>query len=164
MSNYYPPVGFYFAVTLGDSDLNAADASFQEVSGLSGEREHSDVIKEGGENRFVYRVPGRAKHGNLVLKRGLLATASAFASWCWNTIESDLSQEIETKDIDVFLLDPEGEPLMAWNFKNAWPVKWNVSDLNAQENKIVVEQLEFAYTFFTTSLEEDMGLKGLFEE
>ena len=31
---------------------------------------------EGGENRFVHRLPKPVKHPNLVLKRGLATTSS----------------------------------------------------------------------------------------
>ena len=48
------------------------------------------------------------------------------------------------------LLDADAKPLMKWSFKQAWPVKWSASDFNAQANQIVVESLEFAYTYFTT--------------
>ncbi|MEZ4858757.1 MAG: phage tail protein [Flavobacteriaceae bacterium] len=32
---------------------------------------------------------------------------------------------------------------------HAYPVKWNVSDLNAEENKIAIETIELAYNYFT---------------
>ncbi len=46
------------------------DAAFQEVGGLEAEIEVETVV-EGGENRFVHRLPKPVKHPNLSLKRGL---------------------------------------------------------------------------------------------
>jgi phage tail-like protein len=147
MATYYPPVSFYFKV--GFSGVTTAeDASFSEVSGLDSERPMVE-IKEGGENRFAHRVPGRAQYGNLVLKRGVLVWTSELASWCKDILESDLATAVAPKDIDVALLDTNEEPLMKWNFKRAWPVKWSVSPLAADKNDIAIETLELAYAYFT---------------
>lgn len=143
----YPPVSFYFEVRIvGIATAN--DSSFLEVDGLSAER-GVDTLKEGGENRFEHRLPGRTKYNNLVLKRGLLVVNSALAAWCSQVLESDLGVAITTKDIDVSLLDTGGSPLMTWNVKDAWPVKWNIDGFKAMDNKIALESLEFAYSCFT---------------
>jgi phage tail-like protein len=49
----------------------------------------------------------------------------------------------------VKLLNEKHEPLKTWKVVRAWPKKWAVSDLNAQENSIVVETLDLSYSFFT---------------
>ena len=73
MASYIPPCGFYFRVEFVGIDGMEDDKEqrFQEVSGLSFEVE-TEELKEGGENRFVYKLPKRTKYPNLVLKRGLL--------------------------------------------------------------------------------------------
>jgi phage tail-like protein len=147
MSTYYPPVSFFFEVRISGVSTTA-DSSFLEADGLQAERQ-SEEIKEGGENRFVHRLPGRMKYQNLVLKRGLLVSTSELATWCKTAFEADLGTNLVTKDIDVSLLDAQGSPLMTWNFKNAWPVKWSVQGFNAMENRIAVETLEFSYSYFT---------------
>jgi len=148
MANY-PPVGFYFSVAIsGISDSD--DASFQEVSGLTAEM-GVEEITEGGENRFKYRVPTPPKYGNLVLKRGMVTPNSALATWCLSTIGSGLTQKMQPKTISVKLLDVGAKILAQWDFQNAWPVKVNISDFKSQENAIVVETMEFAYTYFTKS-------------
>ncbi|MGZ8219616.1 phage tail protein [Methylomagnum sp.] len=147
MAGYYPPVGFFFEVKTAGVKT-AEDSGFLEADGLNAERE-IESIKEGGENRFVHRLPGRMKYENLVLKRGLLVATSDLATWCKEALQSDLGKVITVRDIDVSLLDSSGSPLMTWNFKNAWPVKWSVEGFNAMDNKIAVEKLEFAYSYFT---------------
>ncbi|GAA4055190.1 phage tail protein [Hymenobacter glaciei] len=142
----YPPVGFYFA--LGFSGVNTtADAAFQEVSGLSAERE-TETIGEGGQNLYKYTVPTVAKYSNLVLKRGLLTEGSDLATWVRNTIGSDLSVPIQPKQVYLKLLNEQGQPLAFWSFENAWPVKWSVSDFNAHDSTIAIETLELSYTWF----------------
>lgn len=150
---YYPPVGFYFRVDLADSASAAlslvsnVDNSFQEVSGLSVEME-TESVPEGGENRFAHKLPKKTKYSNLVLKRGLVTSVSGFSAWCIDTMGSNLSKPVEPKNISVALLNEKGIPSMVWLFVNAYPVKVQVSDLQAMENKIAVETMEFAYQYF----------------
>lgn len=144
---YYPPVSFYFAVYF--SDISAVtDNSFQEVQGLSSEVE-LESIKEGGENRFTHRVPGRAKYPNLVLKRGLITFGSILATWCEECLSGEYTTPIEPKTLTVMLMDEYQIPLRTWNIVNAYPVKWQVSDFNAMESKLAIETIELAYNYFT---------------
>lgn len=143
MAEYYPPVGFYFEAKIsGASGLN--DASFSEASGLDAERNIVE-ISEGGENRFAHRVPDRVKYSNLVLKRGVVAAASPLFDWCKEVLESDMAKAITPRNIDVFLLNSEGDPLLTWNVARAWPVKWSIAGFNAKESEVAMETLEFAY-------------------
>jgi phage tail-like protein len=51
-------------------------------------------------------------------------------------------------NVNVHLLNDKHETLKLWEFIDAWPKKWSVSDLNAQENGIVIETLDLAYKYF----------------
>lgn len=145
MPEYYPPVGFHFRVEFTFLPSESKDARFQEVSGLGAELGVEEVV-EGGENRFTHRLPTYAKYSNLILKRGLLAD-SELIDWCKNAIENF---EFEPATVNVTLLNEQHQPLAdTYSFVNAWPVKWTVSDLKAQDNSIVVETLEIAYNYFT---------------
>jgi len=145
MANYYPPVGFHFSVSFDKSITDDdGDARFQSVGGLNVELE-TETVKEGGENRFVHSLPVRTKYPNLVLKRGML-TDSKLINWC---IDSFISLEISPVDLNVSLLNEEHEPLKTWKLKHAWPVKWDVGDFNAEENKLVVETIELTYQYYT---------------
>ncbi|HVG43236.1 MAG TPA: phage tail protein [Longimicrobium sp.] len=149
---YYPPPGFYFRVTvLGAgalvAELTGVDASFQEVSGLESHWETEEVA-EGGENRFVHRLPRPARYADLVLKRGLVSGNSFFAEWVGLTIGSRLSLPILTQNLMVTLQGDEGWPLVAWVFVNAWPLRWEVTGLDSMRNEVAVESLEFSYNYF----------------
>ncbi|HEX6181118.1 MAG TPA: phage tail protein, partial [Chitinophagaceae bacterium] len=67
--SYYPLVGFHFKVEFSGVGNSDNDTRFQEVSGLTAEI-GTEELQVGGENRFSYRLPTRARFGNLVLKRG----------------------------------------------------------------------------------------------
>jgi phage tail-like protein len=144
MLDYYPPWGFYYKVefSIGKSKN---DVRFQSVSGLSVEYEYEDY-KEGGENRFVHKLPVRTKYADLVLKRGML-TDSEVIKWC---LAAFRDREFNPSDIDIILMNEKGEPLRTWSIAHAIPKKWLISDLNANENALVIETIELTYQYFTT--------------
>ena len=139
---YYPPVGFHFKVEF-PAFGNNNDSRFQSVGGLNLEFD-VETIKEGGENRFEHKLPGRAKYTDLTLKRGML-TNSDVIKWVLDALKNRI---IKPTDITVSLLNEFHLPLMSWKLHNAWPRKWTVSDFNASENGIVVETLEISYSYF----------------
>lgn len=135
-------LGFYFEVTFSDED-----AAFQEVSGITKET-HIEEVASGGENRFKYRLPTVVTSPNLVLKRALVAKASKLINWCIYSLDKGLAYTINTKDISVRLLNPGGIVAQQWLFHDTYPVKYAISDLKSDENKLVIEHIELAYTYF----------------
>jgi phage tail-like protein len=148
MAEYNPPVGFHFKVEFTGLDSKKNDHQFQSVSGLSIDLE-TEEIAEGGENRFKHKIPVKTKFPNLVLKRGMLLD-SVVIDWCRDALEDFIFDPV---DITVSLLVKDGKdtskPLQTWNVVRAYPVKWNISDFNAEDNKLVIETLEFSYNYFT---------------
>lgn len=145
MATYYPPVGFHFKVEFNGITTQDKDYQFQSVSGLSVDIE-TEEFAEGGENRFKHKFPVRTKFPNLSLKRGLV-TDSKLISWCRDAIEDFQFKPI---DLTVKLLNEKHNPIMTWNIVHAYPVKWSVSDFNAEENSLVIESIDLAYNYFKT--------------
>lgn len=143
MVDYYPPWGFYYKVEFSISS-NKNDVRFQAVSGLSVEYDVEEY-KEGGENRFTHKLPGRTKYADLVLKRGML-TDSEVTKWC---LAAFRDRDFKPADVSVILMNEKGEPLRTWNVAHAIPKKWSVTDLNANDNAVVIETLELIYQYFT---------------
>lgn len=142
---YYPAVGFHFKVEfvgLGTDN----DTRFQTVSGLALEYE-TESYKEGGENRFEHSLPVRTKYTPLTLKRGLLSD-SAVIAWCLSAFQDRVIHPIQ---VHVSLLNESHQPLKTWQLFGAWPKKWSVADLNAQESAVLVETLEICYSYFKTN-------------
>lgn len=144
-NTFYPPVGFHFRVEFqGVPGAKSQDTFFKEVGGLSQELS-VESINSGGENRFSFKLPGRAQYPNLTLKRGYFID-SALAGWINDAIEH---LDIRPATVIITLLNEKHEPLQTFRCVNAWPVKWSVSDFNAEESQIVVESIELAYQYFT---------------
>lgn len=136
------PVNFYFELS-----FKGQDAAFQEVSGMSKEMGIEEVVC-GGENRFKYRLPTVATSQNLVLKRALIPEGSQLIDWCSSCIDQGLANSITTHDVSVTLLNADNSTCIMWTFHNAYQVKYSVSDLKSQDNEIMIESIELAYTYF----------------
>jgi len=147
----YPPVAFHFGVTLDGARTSAKgtppDASFQEVSGIRVESGHEEVV-EGGQNKFVHRLPKQLTYGNLVLKRGVVVMPSPLADWVAVTLGSELARPIQLRNLMVTLKNEQHDPLITWTFVNAYPVKWETAALNAMESSVFTETMELAYQYF----------------
>ncbi len=146
MAFYYPPPSFHFKVEFPDIQTTDNDILFQSVSGLNVSLE-TEVIKEGGENRFVHTVPVRSKYTDLVLKRGVLVD-SGVIRWCRKAIEQF---EVEPTVVLVHLLNESHEPLVEWRLFHAWPKKWSVAEMNASQSSVLVETIELNYNFFNVN-------------
>lgn len=152
----YPSVGFHFLVRfegLGDSvsfgpvTVSTADIDtrWTEVSGLNVELTTEELV-EGGENRFVHKLPVRPKYPNLVLKRGYFASLpSPLMKWANDAINNF---DIKPCQVLVMLLDENHLPAQMWSFKNAYPVKITMGDFKATDNSVLIESIELAYQFF----------------
>jgi len=142
---FEPPVAFSFRVVFGAAQLKG-ETAFQEVSGI-GARMETEAVAEGGENRYQQHLPAGVRFEPLVLKRSIGAASSNLVAWCRVTLEGGLGQQIRTLPLTVYLLDPQGEPLRAWLFADAYPVEWEVAPFDANRNEVALETVKLRYTF-----------------
>ena len=134
---YDPYTTLFFKVEI----QGVVAAHFTHVSGLRGEAEVLEYA-EGGENSKVYKLPGPAKHSNLVLKGGI-ATSKELHDW-WKTVENG-DGKVRRIDGSIILLDDTGAEKRRWNFHRAWPCKWEGPEFSSDEGKVAVETLELAH-------------------
>src|SRR4051812_19388163 len=124
-----PSPSFRFHVKVGDLDV----ARFSECGGLDFEQETFDY-SEGGMNSHVHRFPGRFKFTNITLKKGVALDGQKIWDWMQSVVKAANTGEVLTKPVTVTLYDVSGmNPLRAWNFQNAYPVKWSVVALSAEQ-------------------------------
>lgn len=141
---YVPPPVFAFRVEIDGAE---GDTGFQEASGLQVEFETEDVV-EGGQNRFVHKLPKRTRYSNLVLKRGVVTKDTAFAVWVSRALSGGLVQQSGPKTVLVKLLNDKRQPLIVWTVFGAYPLRWEHGGLNAMTNEVLTETVEFSYQFF----------------
>jgi phage tail-like protein len=126
-----------FSVTIPSLTLEVG--LFTQITGLS---QQVDVMEypEGGINTFVHRLPTRIKQGNVTLKRGV-TQEKALLQWFQTTVV-----KVQPTDLSVAVLDSYGNTVQSWSFRNAYPVKWTGSDLNAGGNEFMTQSLEIAHS------------------
>jgi phage tail-like protein len=107
----------------------------------------TETYREGGVNDFVHHLPRQTTHANLVLKHGLTAV-SALWNWYYNVTQG----VIERKNGAIMLLDNQLTPLVWWNFRNAFPVKWAGPSFNAADTAIAFETIELVHEGMTKPL------------
>ena len=101
-------------------------------------------VREGGENLFIHRLPTRVTYDNLVLERGMVIGSVLNVEF--NVAMSAL--RFEPGNVLVMLLNAKETPIAAWLFQGTYPLKWSVSDLDANQNAVVIDTMELAYTRF----------------
>lgn len=130
------PYGNYnFAVDLG----TGGEIQFAEVEIPAAEIEVIEYREGADRVTAVRKLPGRVRYGNVVLRRGI---SGNLALWEWFKAARD--GQLERRNVTVTLLDEARNPVQQWRFRDAWPVKYDASDLNGKGNEVVIELLELA--------------------
>ena len=137
-----PPLGFRFGVLFLALGVvpNPLDILFQKVSGLGASVETA-AVEEGGQNMYSQLLPKKIQHDNLVLERGLVVGSPLVVEF--NVAMSRF--KFAPSNVMVTLLDHTRIPIASWLCMKAYPVKWSVSDLDANSNSVVIEQMELSY-------------------
>jgi phage tail-like protein len=147
------------AKPLGD-DLSTANAFLFEVDGVEigvfrevyGLQVSVGVheLREGGQNGFVRKLPGRMSWPNIVLKRGLTQSDAIF-SWLNNSSGEGFASKnnkLVRATGAVTALDTSGQRLRAWEFIDVFPVRWKGPDFETGRSEPLVEELEVAHHGF----------------
>lgn len=129
----------YFAFNFFVEIQGIISGGFSEVSGIQAETETQEYA-EGGLNNFVHRFAGRTRYPPLVLKHGLTPID---ALWFWH-------QEVARGNVTrlngtIYLLNEIRVPVLWWDFKNAFPIKWSGPDLRAGSSDIAFESIELSH-------------------
>jgi phage tail-like protein len=144
---FYPMVGFFF--TIGFTGITGkVDGKFKEVSGIK-MKLVTEEIKTGGDNGQVITLPKSTTYTDLTLKRGMLSAKSDVTKWCYSWFMNDYSTAIQTKDIELKLLDETGTSVMGWKFHNALPIEMDISGFNSMssgDSSILIETITLKYT------------------
>lgn len=127
-----PYKNFNFTVS-----INGITAGFSEVSGLDSEVSVIEY-REGGDH-LIRKLPGLIKFANIVLKRGITESLELY-----NWYKAIMQGKNDRRDGSIILLDDERTPVTRWNFKNAFPCKYQGPDLNAKTSEVAIETLELA--------------------
>lgn len=118
-----------------------AQAFFKSVSGIRYETEVVPV-RAGGVNNTTFQLPGATKWSNLVFKQGFTGS-SALLTWreAWMTC---IAKNMKRANGTITQLNTARKPMATWSFFNAWPCKWELSELDASKSELAIETMELA--------------------
>lgn len=122
---------------------------FREVHGLQ-VTVGVEEIREGGQNGFVRKVPGRMSWPNLVFRRGLTQSDALFEWLSRSSGEGFASKDnklVRTTGA-ITALDSTGARLRAWELVDVFPVRWKGPDFETGRNEPLEEELEIAHHGF----------------
>ena len=99
--------------------------------------------REGNEPATMRKMSGLTKYGNVSLKWGI--TDSSIELFNWRKMVIQGKQKDARRNIAIILLDEEGSPAARWEFRDAWPSKYDAPDLTAKGNDAAIESLEIVH-------------------
>ena len=110
-------------------------AGFSECSGLDTEVAVIEY-REGDDKAGIRKLPGLAKFGDVVLKRGI-TKSNELQTWLRNIING----VPDRRNGFVVLLDADRTEVARWKFSNAWIRKIEGPSLNAKGNEVAIETI-----------------------
>jgi phage tail-like protein len=122
---------------------NIAQAGFSEVMIAETTIDPVDY-REGTDPPHVRKLSGLTKYGNITLKWGLTIGGSALDLFKWHADVSAGQIKERRKKVVIVVQDEAGTDAARFVVSDAWPVKYDPSDLNAKGNEVLIELLELA--------------------
>lgn len=129
-----PLRGFRFLLEID----GITSGAFSRIKGLSRDVNY-ESFREGGVNEYEHKLVTQVSFPVIVLERGLIMHD------LWKWAQSTADGNVKRRNLRVLLLNEEALPGWAWLIENAIPVKWSVTDLDANSSQVVMESLELAH-------------------
>jgi phage tail-like protein len=105
----------------------------------------TEEVVEGGQNAFIHKLPTNVDVGTFTLKRGITRN-KLFLKWYMQVVEGKIKDS--TKQVTLIMLDSLSIPLMTFNFRDAYPVKWRGPSLKSDTSAVAIEEVEFVHHGF----------------
>lgn len=105
-----------------------------------------DVVdyREGNDPPHVRKLSGLTKYGTVSLKWGVTIGGSALDMFKWHAAISAGHIKDNRKKVVVIAQDEAGADAARFVISDAWPMKYNITDLQAKGNEVLIEVLELA--------------------
>lgn len=102
--------------------------------------------REGTDPPHSRKLSGLTKYGNITLKTGITAGPNALDLFKWHNDVSAGQVKDKRKKVVIIVQDESGDESAGARFviTDAWPVKYDPSDLSGKGNEVMIELLELA--------------------
>ncbi len=133
-SHLDPIPGYRFVVY-----LNGLVMGFQKVSGMAREIE-TESYREGGLNTRVHVFPKYCGSEQILrLEKGICSSEGHLFYQVGNEISGALN---------LVVMDSRGKPLVSYLFSGMIVRKWEIGELSAEQNNILIDHFEVSYEEF----------------
>ncbi|BBU33484.1 phage tail protein (plasmid) [Burkholderia sp. THE68] len=124
---------------------NITQAGFSEVAIAETTIDAVDY-REGTDPPHVRKLSGLTKYGSITLKAGMTVGASGLELFKWHSDVSAGQIKDKRKKVVIVVQDEAGDESAGARFviTDAWPIKYDPSDLNGKGNEVMIELLELA--------------------
>jgi phage tail-like protein len=113
--------GFFSEVMIGETSNEAID------------------YREGTDPTHVRKLPGLTKYGNITLKWGVTDSSELY-EWHKKVVGGGIKDARKT--VKIIVVDESGTDKASYLVSEAWPTKYDPSDLNGKGNEVFIELLE----------------------
>jgi phage tail-like protein len=124
----------HFNIQIGGVDAGA----FKSVEGISIEVE---IIEYHGADNVIHKSPGRAKYGDITLKRAY-NIGSTLNDWIEQARLDPVA--LDSREVSIQRLDKDGNGIQGWTLHSCFPVKWESPPFDTGGRKVAFESLTLA--------------------
>jgi len=117
---------------------------FTGCSGLSLEFDVMTFTEGNGSTKLERKRPGKPKYSEVTLKRGFTPD-TALHDWFKEVVDANAATPYKTGSVVVF--DRTQAEVARYNLEQCWPSKLSVSDLKADSDEVMVEELTIQHEF-----------------
>jgi phage tail-like protein len=143
-----PPIASRFLFEVDGVEIGI----FKEVKGLEA-NVGVEEIKEGGQNSFVRKVPGRMTWPEITFRRGLTESDALF-EWFSKSSGTGFAgnqNSLKRTKATITAITHTGARLRSWHLVDAFPIKWRGPESFSVDNKVPLEEeLTIAHHGFTS--------------
>jgi len=122
---------------------NITQAGFSEVH-ISETTIDMVEYREGTDPPHTRKLSGLTKYGIVSLKWGVTIGGSALDLFKWHAAVSAGQIKDNRKKVVVVAQDEAGADAARFVISDAWPVKYNITDLKGTGNEVLIEVLDLA--------------------
>jgi phage tail-like protein len=125
---------------------------FRSVTGLEVTVQVAE-FREGGQNGYAHKVPGRMTWPNLVFRRGITQSDAVF-EWLAKSSGEQFAanrNKLTRSTGAVVAISGDGTRLRSWEFIDVFPVRWKGPEFSVDSTTPLEEELEVAHHGFRSA-------------
>lgn len=115
-----------------------AKAGFQKVTGLKMDTEVIEYREGADKQQTPHKMPGLEKYDPITLVRGMSEDADMIT---WATMSRSANDDAFKCTVTITLKDRNGKAVKRWQAKEAWTASYDIGDLDAQSNAVLLETI-----------------------